>query len=100
MRTRLGEVTSLAKEALNQVRNLSHRLRPAMLDELMRLGYSYDSSLFTAPTYYLAKAVVMGAAMEVGHASYNPKQEEFFCRVVADATGEEMHHAAAASETA
>lgn len=31
---RLGKVASLAKQSLNQIRELSHRLRPAMLDEL------------------------------------------------------------------
>ena len=34
---------------------------PAMLDVLARLGYRYDSSVFPAPGYYAAKAVVMGA---------------------------------------
>ncbi len=32
-----------------------------MLEELMRLGYSYDSSIFPAPGYYAAKAAVLGA---------------------------------------
>jgi peptidoglycan/xylan/chitin deacetylase (PgdA/CDA1 family) len=35
-------------------------LSPAMLDHLARHGYRYDSSLFPAPGYYLAKAAVMG----------------------------------------
>jgi hypothetical protein len=35
-------------------------LSPAMLDHLARRGYRYDSSLFPAPGYYLAKAAVMG----------------------------------------
>ncbi|HSR98700.1 MAG TPA: polysaccharide deacetylase family protein [Kofleriaceae bacterium] len=34
-------------------------LSPAMLDHLARRGYRYDSSLFPAPGYYLAKAAVM-----------------------------------------
>ena len=34
-------------------------LSPAMLDHLARRGYRYDSSLFPAPGYYAAKAVVM-----------------------------------------
>jgi peptidoglycan-N-acetylglucosamine deacetylase len=34
-------------------------LSPAMLDGLARRGYRYDSSLFPAPGYYVAKAVVM-----------------------------------------
>jgi len=33
---------------------------PAMLEVLARLGYAYDSSIFPAPGYYAAKAVVMG----------------------------------------
>jgi peptidoglycan-N-acetylglucosamine deacetylase len=34
-------------------------LSPVMLDHLARRGYRYDSSLFPAPGYYLAKAAVM-----------------------------------------
>src|SRR5687768_2747881 len=34
---------------------------PAMLDTLARLGYRYDSSIFPAPGYYAAKALVMSA---------------------------------------
>lgn len=34
-------------------------LSPAMLDQLMRLGYLYDSSVFPAPGYYSLKASVM-----------------------------------------
>jgi peptidoglycan-N-acetylglucosamine deacetylase len=34
-------------------------LSPAMLDHLARHGYRYDSSLFPAPGYYVAKAAVM-----------------------------------------
>jgi hypothetical protein len=34
-------------------------LSPAMLDVLARLGYRYDSSIFPAPGYYVAKAAVM-----------------------------------------
>jgi hypothetical protein len=34
-------------------------LSPAMLDHLAGRGYRYDSSLFPAPGYYLAKAAVM-----------------------------------------
>ncbi|MGE0547306.1 MAG: polysaccharide deacetylase family protein [Kofleriaceae bacterium] len=36
-------------------------LSPAMLDVLARLGYRYDSSMFPAPGYYAAKAVVLAA---------------------------------------
>lgn len=34
---------------------------PAMLDALGAAGYAYDSSIFPAPVYYAAKAVVLGA---------------------------------------
>jgi peptidoglycan/xylan/chitin deacetylase (PgdA/CDA1 family) len=44
-------------------------LSPAMLDHLARLGYRYDSSLFPAPGYYAAKAVVMAALAAVGRPS-------------------------------
>lgn len=36
-------------------------LSPAMIATLCDLGYAYDSSLFPAPAYYLAKAAVMAA---------------------------------------
>jgi hypothetical protein len=42
---------------------------PVMIDELMRLGYRYDSSIFPAPGYYAAKAVVMGALALAGRKS-------------------------------
>jgi peptidoglycan/xylan/chitin deacetylase (PgdA/CDA1 family) len=42
---------------------------PAMLDTLARLGYRYDSSIFPAPGYYAAKAVVMSALALVGRPS-------------------------------
>jgi len=41
-------------------------LSPAMLDEVMALGYLYDSSIFPAPGYYAAKAAVMGAMALAG----------------------------------
>ncbi|HSD86364.1 MAG TPA: polysaccharide deacetylase family protein [Kofleriaceae bacterium] len=50
---------------------------PAMLDTLARLGYRYDSSVFPAPGYYAAKAVVMTALAAMGRPSgavlTNPK---------------------------
>ncbi|MDB4955960.1 MAG: polysaccharide deacetylase [Myxococcales bacterium] len=42
---------------------------PAMLETLARLGYRYDSSIFPAPAYYAAKAVVMGALAAFGRPS-------------------------------
>jgi peptidoglycan-N-acetylglucosamine deacetylase len=40
-----------------------------MLDHLARLGYRYDSSLFPAPGYYAAKAVIMTALAALGRPS-------------------------------
>jgi hypothetical protein len=40
-----------------------------MLEELMRLDYHYDSSLFPAPGYYAAKALVMAAMAALGRPS-------------------------------
>jgi peptidoglycan-N-acetylglucosamine deacetylase len=42
---------------------------PAMLAELARRGYAYDSSIFPAPGYYAAKALVMGALAIAGRPS-------------------------------
>jgi len=40
-----------------------------MLDELMALGYVYDSSIFPAPGYYVLKAGVMAALRLIGRPS-------------------------------
>jgi peptidoglycan-N-acetylglucosamine deacetylase len=40
-----------------------------MLDELMALGYGYDSSIFPAPAYYALKAGMMAALRLVGRPS-------------------------------
>jgi peptidoglycan/xylan/chitin deacetylase (PgdA/CDA1 family) len=42
---------------------------PAMLDTLARLGYRYDSSIFAAPGYYVAKAAVMAVLAAAGRPS-------------------------------
>jgi len=42
---------------------------PAMMDVLARLGYRYDSSIFPAPGYYVAKAAVMTALQLQGRPS-------------------------------
>jgi len=42
---------------------------PVMLDELMRMGYAYDSSVFSSPGYYMLKASVMAAMKAVGRTS-------------------------------
>jgi hypothetical protein len=41
----------------------------AMLETLVDLGYRYDSSVFPAPGYYLAKVLVMGALRALGRKS-------------------------------
>ncbi len=41
----------------------------AMLLALSELGYRYDSSVFPAPGYYLAKVLVMGALRAIGRKS-------------------------------
>jgi peptidoglycan-N-acetylglucosamine deacetylase len=42
---------------------------PALFAALCNMGYAYDSSLFPAPGYYAAKAVVMGALSLLGRPS-------------------------------
>jgi peptidoglycan-N-acetylglucosamine deacetylase len=44
-------------------------LSPIMVAELLRRGYSYDSSIFPAPGYYAAKAAVMAALAATGRPS-------------------------------
>ena len=44
-------------------------LSRALLEELERLGYLYDSSIFPAPGYYAAKAAVMAALFATGRPS-------------------------------
>ena len=42
---------------------------PAMLEALAKRGYRYDSSIFPAPGYYMAKAAVMAALSVAGRPS-------------------------------
>ncbi|MSP15755.1 MAG: polysaccharide deacetylase [Myxococcales bacterium] len=44
-------------------------LSQVMLGELARVGYRYDSSIFPAPAYYAAKAVVMAGLGLIGRPS-------------------------------
>lgn len=46
-----------------------YTLSPALLQEVARLGYRYDSSTFPAAPYYSAKALVMGALKLLGRPS-------------------------------
>jgi hypothetical protein len=53
-------IRQVSGRAVYGFRAPGYDLSAAMIDELMRLGYSYDSSVFPAPGYYAAKAAVMG----------------------------------------
>jgi hypothetical protein len=46
-----------------------YEISAEVLEELMRLGYQYDSSIFPAPAYYAAKAAIMGAMAVAGRPS-------------------------------
>ncbi|ACY13157.1 polysaccharide deacetylase family protein [Haliangium ochraceum] len=59
----IGELASAAPVGF---RAPGYDISPAMLGHLVRLGYSYDSSIFPAPVYYAAKAVVMAALAAAG----------------------------------
>ena len=50
-------------------RSPGYDISAAVVDQLLELGYSYDSSVFPAPGYYLAKAAVMGAMTVIGRDS-------------------------------
>ena len=63
---RIGEVAGVGPLGF---RAPGYDLSAAMLDELVRLGYRYDSSVFPAPGYYAAKAAVMAALRLAGRPS-------------------------------
>ncbi len=52
---------AITKRAVHGFRAPGYDVSPAMLDALAQRGYRYDSSVFPAPGYYAAKAVVMAA---------------------------------------
>ncbi len=55
---------AITGKATRGFRAPGYDVSPAMLDALAKRGYRYDSSVFPAPGYYAAKAVVMaGLAM-------------------------------------
>jgi peptidoglycan/xylan/chitin deacetylase (PgdA/CDA1 family) len=60
---------ALAQRPVTGFRAPGYDLSPAMLRQLVRLGYAYDSSLFPAPGYYAAKAAVMAALALAGRPS-------------------------------
>lgn len=62
----LGEVTGARVRGF---RAPGYDVSAAMLAELMRLGYQYDSSILPAPAYYAAKAAVMAAMALAGRKS-------------------------------
>ena len=59
----LGETTGTAPVGF---RAPGYGVSGAVFEELARLGYRYDSSIFPAPGYWLAKAAVMGALRLTG----------------------------------
>ena len=73
---RAGEEVTRAHELIGEVggrvrgfRAPGYDLSAALLGELERLGYAYDSSIFPAPGYYAAKAAVMAALLAAGRPS-------------------------------
>ncbi|HTM19232.1 MAG TPA: polysaccharide deacetylase family protein [Kofleriaceae bacterium] len=62
-------IGELAGREVRGFRAPGYDLSPVMVDELMRLGYLYDSSIFPAPGYYAAKAAIMGLMRAAGRAS-------------------------------
>jgi len=53
-------LTDALGEPVVGFRGPGYDISPTMLEELIRLGYLYDSTVFPAPGYYAAKAAVMG----------------------------------------
>src|SRR5690606_2270746 len=62
-------LSDVAGEAVRGFRAPGYDVSPAILAELVRLGYHYDSSVLPAPGYYLAKAGVMAAMRAAGRRS-------------------------------
>jgi peptidoglycan/xylan/chitin deacetylase (PgdA/CDA1 family) len=69
----IGRADELLAEVIGRpvhgFRAPGYDISPTMIDVLMRRGYRYDSSIFPAPGYYAAKALVMGAMRLVGRRS-------------------------------
>ncbi len=76
-RARVDEEVERAHRAISEVagappvgfRAPGYDLSPTMLASIMALGYRYDSSVFPAPLYWTAKALVMGAMALCGRSS-------------------------------
>jgi peptidoglycan/xylan/chitin deacetylase (PgdA/CDA1 family) len=62
----IGEVAGVAPRGF---RAPGYDVSGVMLAELARLGYRYDSSVFPAPGYYVAKAAVMAVLRAIGRPS-------------------------------
>lgn len=62
----LAEIAGVAPRGF---RAPGYDLSPAMQDQLIRLGYCYDTSLLPSPPYYLAKAAVMAGMRLFGRSS-------------------------------
>ncbi len=90
--SRLREVASLAKEALKQTRNLSHRLRPAMLDEL---GLVPTLRWFTQRFAAWAGVEVEFSATGIDDERLEPAIETGLYRVVQEALTNVVRHAEA-----
>ena len=69
--TEIGRAHELLSELapVHGFRAPGYDLSPAILEALSTRDYRYDSSIFPAPGYYLAKAVVMAALRVMGRES-------------------------------
>jgi hypothetical protein len=63
------EISSAAARNVIGFRAPGYDVSAVMLEEIARLGYLYDSSIFPAPGYYAAKAMVMAALRVAGRSS-------------------------------
>ena len=64
-----GAIAAAAGTPLVGFRAPGYDLSADMLDAISGLGYLYDSSIFPAPGYYVAKAVVMAGLRLIGRKS-------------------------------
>ncbi len=62
-------LSSFNGKAISGFRAPGYDISAITLEELLRLDYKYDSSVFPAPGYYVAKALVMGALRLLGKKS-------------------------------
>lgn len=59
----------LAGARIGGFRSPGYDLSPSLASVLVELGYDYDSSIFPAPPYYLAKAAVLAGQRALGRSS-------------------------------